>query len=161
MLRTEREHDRFLIGGRLQLEAKAATETLTQGEPPSAVDPAAKRSVQHELHAPTLIEETLDDHAPLRGHGAQCALARPHVLRKLPRASLADLALDELRSSESKLTNRRYFRRELARAGRRFTEPKRDRGRRALGVRDAHHAATHLQDPPRRGAQLKDVPAVR
>ena len=50
--------------------------------------------------------------------------------------------------------------RQLVAPRRRLAEPERNRRRRALRVGDAHVAAGHLQDPPRRVAQLEDVAGV-
>ena len=74
VLRPEREDDRLLVGGRLQLEAEAAAEALAQRQTPCAIDAAAKWRVKHELHAARLVEEALEHHARRRGNGAQGAL---------------------------------------------------------------------------------------
>ena len=50
--------------------------------------------------------------------------------------------------------------RQLVAARRRFAEPERNRRRRALRVRDAHHAGADLQDLPRGVAELEDVAGV-
>src|SRR6185369_2748183 len=66
VLGTEREHDCFLVGSRLQFEAEAATEALAQRQPPGAIDATAERRVNHQLHAAALVEEALQNHTLLR-----------------------------------------------------------------------------------------------
>ncbi len=74
VVRPEREHDRVVGGGGLQLEVERAAELLAQREPERAVDAPAVGRVDHELHAAGLVEEPLD-HDVLQGrhhaeHGA-------------------------------------------------------------------------------------------
>ena len=51
---------------RLQLEIELAAEALAQREPPRAIDAAAERRVDHELHAARFIEEALEHDGVLR-----------------------------------------------------------------------------------------------
>src|SRR5687768_11807869 len=71
MLRPEGEHDRILVGGRLKLEVERAAELLAEREAPRAIDPAAERRVEHELHAAGLVEEPLEDKRLLSRHDAE------------------------------------------------------------------------------------------
>src|SRR2546422_3089171 len=57
VLGAERQHDRVLGGGRLQLEVEAAAEPLAERESPGPVDPAPERRVQHQLHPARLVKE--------------------------------------------------------------------------------------------------------
>ena len=61
VVRAERQHDRVVARGSLQLEVERAAELLAQREPERAVDPAAVRRVDDELHAARVVEEPLDD----------------------------------------------------------------------------------------------------
>ena len=65
VLRAERQEQRVVGGGRLQLEVELAAEALAEREAPGAIDAAAQRGVQDELHAARLVEEALDDQRPL------------------------------------------------------------------------------------------------
>ena len=51
MLIAERQQQSLLGRRRLQLEVELAAEALAQRERPCAIDAAAKRRMQHELHA--------------------------------------------------------------------------------------------------------------
>ena len=86
----EREDDRVLGGGGLQLEVELAAEALAQREAPGAVEPAAVGRVQHELHAAALVEEALEHERLLRRHHAERALGGGQVLDRLARGGLAD-----------------------------------------------------------------------
>ena len=60
----------------LQLEVELAAEPLAQRERPRAVDAAAERRVQHELHAAGFVEEALEDERVLRRQRAEHGAAR-------------------------------------------------------------------------------------
>src|SRR5688500_7150001 len=92
MLAAEREDDALLGRRRLQLEVESLAELLAQGEAPGAVDAAAERRVQHQLHAARLVEEALEREHLARGHHAEAALALGEVLRDL----LGGLSLQEV-----------------------------------------------------------------
>ena len=73
VLRPEGEQERVLGRGRLQLEVELAAELLAQGQRPGAVDAAAERRVQHELHPARFVEEALEDERLLRrDHAGAC-----------------------------------------------------------------------------------------
>ena len=63
--------DAVVGGRRLELEVEGLAEALAQRHAPGAVDPAAERRVDDELHAARLVEEALGDDACLRRHGAE------------------------------------------------------------------------------------------
>ena len=71
VLRPEREDDRVVAGGGLQLEVEADAEALAQGEAPGAVDAGAEGGVDDELHAAGLVEEALEDDVLLGGDEAE------------------------------------------------------------------------------------------
>ena len=85
VLRPEGEHQRILGGGRLQLEVELAAKPLAERERPRAVDAAAERRVQDELHPAGFVEEPLEHERLLR---------RDHAKR---RAALGQV-VDDLRS---------------------------------------------------------------
>src|SRR3989454_11228943 len=96
MRRAERQNDALLRRRRLQLEIEALAELLAQSEAPGAVDAAAERRVQHELHAARFVEEALE-HQRLRGrNGAERALALAEIGRDLlRRGSGQEVMLDK------------------------------------------------------------------
>ena len=71
----ERQHDRVLGGRRLQLEVERAAEALAQRQAPGAVDAAAERRVDDELHAAGFVEEALE-HDACRCVGSAPSAAR-------------------------------------------------------------------------------------
>jgi hypothetical protein len=83
MLRPERQEQRVLGGGRLELEVELTAEPLAQRQAPRLVDAAAERRVQHELHAARLVEEAFEDQRLLRGNDAEHAPAVGQVGRDL------------------------------------------------------------------------------
>src|SRR5688572_10809332 len=85
MRRAEGEDDALLRRSRLQLEVEALAELLAQREAPGAVDAAAERRVQDELHAAGFVEEALQHQRVLRRHHAQRALRLAEVGRDLLR----------------------------------------------------------------------------
>src|SRR5262249_20075545 len=70
----EREDHALLGRRRLQLEIEALAEFFPQGEAPGAVDAAAERRVQHQLHPARLVEETLERDRVGGRHHAEAAL---------------------------------------------------------------------------------------
>src|SRR5688572_32933234 len=94
----ERQDDSLLGRRRLQLEVESLAELLAQGEAPGAVDPAAERGVQDELHAARFVEEALEGDELPRGHDTEAALAFCQVLRDLLGSRLVQqvLILQEL-----------------------------------------------------------------
>ena len=79
----ERQNDRVFRCGGLQLEIETATETFTQCEPPRAVDAAAERRVNDELHAAGFIEEAFEDDALLRRQMTERGVAGTQVFEEL------------------------------------------------------------------------------
>ena len=71
MLRAEREHERVVARGGLELEVERAADPLARDEAERAVDPAAERRVHDELHAAALVEEALHDDPPLARQRAE------------------------------------------------------------------------------------------
>ena len=76
MVRPERQHDRVVGGGGLQLEVERAAEPLAQREPERAVDAPAVGRVDDQLHAAGVVEEPLEDEA-LLAWASHRAPARP------------------------------------------------------------------------------------
>ena len=146
MLRAQRQHESFLVGRGLQLEAEPHAEALPQGEAERPVDPAAERRVHDELHTTTLVEEALDDDAAVCRNGAQRARAvrdvRPQVL-------VIAASLPDFRDERGKLRCPRG----------RFAEPERDCRRSTLRVGHAHGAGFDPENSPRMRAQLNDIAA--
>ena len=122
-----------------------------------AVDPAAERRVDHELHAARLVEEALEDEVALGRQRRRARRARPRgsatISRRRPGVD-AGLGREPVaaagasRGSEplvQRRAERRHLGRQLRGARRRLAEPERHGRRRALGVDHAHDAR------PRRG----------
>jgi len=80
------------------LEVELAAEALAQRQAPRAVEPAAERRVDDELHAADLVEEALEDQRLLRRQAAERRLAGGEILDELARGWLddADLADQEV-----------------------------------------------------------------
>src|SRR5205814_10602387 len=85
VLRAEREDDVLLVGRGLQLEAEADAERLPKRESPVLVDARPARGVDDELHAAALVEEPLEDDAPLRRDGTENGAPLRDELGDLPR----------------------------------------------------------------------------
>ena len=85
MARRERQHDRVFGRGSLQLEIELAAETFAERETPRAVDPAAERRMNHQLHAARFVEETLEHDGFLRGKDPQRSARRRQIVDKLLR----------------------------------------------------------------------------
>ena len=179
MRRAERQEDALLRRRRLQLEIEALAELLAQSEAPGAVDAAAERRVQHQLHAARFVEEALE-HQRLRGrNGAECALALAEIGRDLLRRGsrqevMPDKKIDgrtelslaprHVRPRQQGICARaqpRYRRGHFVAARRRLAEPERHRRRLAFSVRDAHYAVADAQDAPGSVAELEHVARQR
>jgi hypothetical protein len=165
MLRAERQQQTVLGRRRLQLEIELSAEPLAQRQAPGSVDAAAKRCVQHELHAAGLVEESFEHQRLLRGQhaerGPSFVQIRDGLLRRLGRdaAFVAEPRVDR-GSAEMRLhvaTQVAHGTRQLVASCRRLAEPERQRRGRALRVDDAHDARANLCDLPRRVAELNDV----
>src|SRR5260370_1581556 len=70
-------------GGGLQFEIEAAEEALAQRQPPSLVDPPAKRRMDNQLHPAAFVKEPFGDDRRLRGHIAQHDTPFEDVLNQL------------------------------------------------------------------------------
>src|SRR5437016_11849831 len=90
VLGAERQDDRVLGGGRLQLEVEAAAEPLAEREAPRAVDPAPEGRVQHQLHPARLVKEALQHQRLLRRDNPEDLLRRLEILDHLARRGLGD-----------------------------------------------------------------------
>src|SRR5207245_9017114 len=66
VLLTQRQYNAVICGRRLQLEIKRQAEALADGQAPGAVDAAAKRRVQDELHATRFGKQALSDDRAVR-----------------------------------------------------------------------------------------------
>ncbi len=73
----QRQDQRILGRGGLQLEVELPAEALAQRQPPGTVDAGAEGRMQQQLHAAGLIEETLQYDGIHRGQAAPA----PHALR--------------------------------------------------------------------------------
>src|SRR5207302_9295096 len=160
---------------RLQLEIEALAELLAQSKAPGAVDAAAERRVQHELHAAGLVEEALEHERLCGRNGAERALALAEIggdlLRrgsgqevmldkKVAGTTELSLASGRVRTRQQSIDARaqsRHRRGHFVAARGRLAEPERHRRRLALGVGDAHHAVADAQEAPRGVAELEDV----
>src|SRR6185503_6364096 len=58
-------------GRRLQLKIKLAAKTLAKRQTPGAIEAAAKRRMQYELHAVAIVKEAFEDEIILRRHYAE------------------------------------------------------------------------------------------
>ncbi len=77
--RGERQHDVVFGRRRLKFEVELAAEALAQSEAPGAVDAAAERGMDDQLHAARFVEEALQHHRLLRrqaaeGRGGRCQI---------------------------------------------------------------------------------------
>ena len=84
----QREDDVVFSRGRLQLEIELAAEPFAQRQAPGAIDAAAKRRMDDELHAADLVEEALEYDRVLRRQATECGKARRQVLHQLARGRL-------------------------------------------------------------------------
>src|SRR6476659_2184883 len=141
---------------RLQLEIELATETFAQRESPSAIDAAAIGRVDHELHAPRLIEEALEDDSGLRWQAPKSAMRGPQIVANLLRRVLGDTEiLDQPAQCFPLIAGEPCFDfaseardrlRKLIAAGRGLAQPEGNCRRRAMGVLHTHHTAFHTDD---------------
>ncbi len=60
MLRTKRNHNRVIGRCCLQLEIERTAKAFSQCQTPGAIDSAAERRMQNELHTARFIEEALE-----------------------------------------------------------------------------------------------------
>ena len=167
--RGQRQHDIVLGRRRLQLEIEFAAEALAQGQAPGAIEAAAERRMDDELHAARLVEEALEDDRLLRRQRAKRGEARGEIFDELLGRGRDDADFAR-RASDGRVarTVGAQPRRDLGaqardgggkrvRSARRFAEPERNGRRLALGVLDAHRAALDALDAIGRVAELEDV----
>ena len=88
----EGDVDAVVGGGGLQLEVEAAAEAFAEGEAEGFVDAAAEGSVEDELHAAAIVEETLGDDGGFGGDGSEDGAAGDDVGDELLCAGFADAA---------------------------------------------------------------------
>jgi hypothetical protein len=81
----ERQHDRVLEGGGLQLEVEAPAETFSQRESPRAVQARAERRMDDEMIVAGLVEEALEHERVGRRQHGQSGLRGRQVLDELLR----------------------------------------------------------------------------
>src|SRR5205085_8554448 len=81
----EREHDRVLGRRSLQLEIEFAAEAFAEREAPCAIDAAAERRMDDQLHAPRLVEEALEHDGLLRRDDAERGARRAEIIDELLR----------------------------------------------------------------------------
>ena len=60
MLRTERNHDRVIGRCCLQLEIERTAKAFSERQTPGAIDSAAERRMQNQLHTARFIEKALE-----------------------------------------------------------------------------------------------------
>jgi hypothetical protein len=75
--------DSIVGGGGLQFEVEAAAEPFAESQAPGAIDARAEGSVNDELHASTLVKETLGDYGALGGNGSEDGAAFADVSGEL------------------------------------------------------------------------------
>ena len=169
VLRSERQQQRVLCRGSLQLEIELPAKALAEREAPRFVDPAAERRMEDELHAAGLVEKALEHERLLRGDGSEHATAFGEVGQEL-RSSLRGQTglgdqplLRDVRSTDPPIgfgTEIADRARQLVAPRRRLAEPEWNGRRRAFRIGHANGAAGHLQDLPGCISQLEDVPGV-
>jgi hypothetical protein len=166
VLRPERQQQPIVGRRGLQLEVELAAEPLAQREAPRAVEPAAERRVQEELHAARLVEEPLEDECLLRRKRPEQAAGLAEIEHDLERRGArearfvrepADRGLLVIEPAVELAPEIAHGPRQLVAARGRFAEPERDGRRLAVGVGDADDAALDGQDAPRAVAELEDV----
>ena len=89
----EGDVDAVVGGGGLQLEVEAAAEAFAEGEAEGFVDAAAEGSVEDELHAAAVVEETLGDDGGFGGDGSEGCAAGDDVGDELVGSAGAEAAL--------------------------------------------------------------------
>ncbi len=168
VVRAEREDDRVVGGGGLQLEVEGATELLAQRQAQATVDAPAVGRVDDELHATGVVEEPLQHQAFLGRHrpeggpadgqvvddhrgGGQVDAGRLHDPAARPVGIAGRQALVDLGPEA------RHLDRQLVGAGRRLAQPEGDGGWGVTGVTHPDDAGLDPPDLPRVGTQEEDV----
>src|ERR1700761_4656439 len=150
----------------LQLEVEGAAKALAQRQSPSAIDAAAERRMNNELHAAGFVEKTLEPPSIQRRQRAERRPTRAEVLHDLTCRGLVEphalhQPLERRRRIQPKalldlLAQIRNRSRQLHAPSRRFTQPKRNRRWLSVCILHAHGAALHAQNAIRRVAELKN-----
>ena len=167
----ERQHDRVLGRGGLQFEVEVAAEALAQRQAPCAIEAAAERRVDDQLHAAGFVEEAFHRQRRLGRQQAEFGARGGEVIDQLSRGGLAEADFVgepcrgrfdvRVEARRDFLAQARHRGRQFVAASGRFAQPERDRRRRALCVFHAHLAAFHPQDAVRLVAELEDVAGDR
>ena len=164
----ERQDDRVLGRRRLDLEVEAAAEALAQRQAPGAVEAAAERRMDDQLHAARGVEEALDDDPLLRRQRAEDGERARQVVDDLARALVVEAGRGDQRERRrvaavagdaraDLVAQARDRERQLVAAAGRFAEPERDARRRAVRVLDPDPAGLDAQDAVARVAELEHV----
>src|SRR5579862_2341099 len=167
----------------LQLKIESAAESLSQRQPPRFVDPATKRRVDHQLHAPAFVEKSFRNYRLLSRNRPQHGPPFQDVFDRLLRARIVEPALTfeplharrHLRLRRRK-SNRRCPRQHLADFFPQFTDMRREffRPRRSLSPPERHARGSPVRilnehsprirldtvNHPRRIPQQHDVAAI-
>ena len=164
--RGQRQHDVVLGRRRLQFEVELAAEALAQRQAPGAIDPAAERRMDHQLHAAGFVEEAFEHDRVLRRQTFQRGQRRGEILQQLLRGRFGDAdvvdqpvprigpAPQQRRDARAQTRHRRG---QFVAAAGRLAEPERDRRRRAVRVLHPHHAALDPHDAIGAVAELEHV----
>ena len=168
--RAERDHDRVLERGGLQLEVEAPAEPLAQRQAPGAIDARAERRMhRRDACRPSRRRNARRSRASSLGSAPSAAFAAAEVVDELlaPRCrfkpssstshATAPAAPPRSMSSAMRLVEPPDRRRQLVAAARRLAEPERNRRRLTLRVRDVDLARLDLLDAIRRVAELEHV----
>src|SRR5205823_9814677 len=86
----QRQDDVVFGGGRLQLEIELGAEALAQRQAPGAVEPAAIRRVDDQLHAADFVEEALEDDRVEGRQHAERGARRGEIFDDLARRAVVD-----------------------------------------------------------------------
>ena len=176
MLGPERQHNRVVARGRLQLEVESPAEPFPECQPQRAVHPGATGRVNDELHPARVVEEALDHEMLGRGQGSELPVAGREVGDDLlgdgtvdPGKSLDDLdgppgtpcgAVPGVFGPEGGLDGAAQCGDRLGQLGRPrrcLTEPERHRRRGAIGVDHPDRPRLDPADPPHGAAQEEHV----
>ena len=83
VVRPERQHDRVVVGRRLQLEVERHAEPLAQRQAERPVDPTAVGRVHDQVHALGVVEEPLEHEVGVGGDDTEHGAAGGHVVDDL------------------------------------------------------------------------------
>ena len=168
VLGPERQDDRVVVGGRLQLEVEGDAEPLAQGQTERAVDASTERRVDDQLRALALVEAALDDNALVRRQVAECRQAGGAVgddlLGHLGRD--AGALLHEPAGGVTVVVRQQRLERgaqiahrlgELRRPGRSLAEPEGNGRGQVPGIVHTDRADLDLGHAPRMRAEKEDV----